>query len=68
MGPHYHTEGPAGNDIRRTNVPDIRVAYRHETLEAELDLVTSSNISRQRDANSKNDFAENDEGSGERSI
>lgn len=26
----------AGNDITRTNVPDIRVAYRYETLVDEL--------------------------------
>jgi AMP deaminase len=26
----------AGNDITRTNVPDIRVAYRNETLVDEL--------------------------------
>ncbi len=28
------------NDIRRTNVPDIRVAYRSETLSEELQLIT----------------------------
>ena len=32
-------EGPEGNDIRRTNVPDVRVSYRHETLEAELSMI-----------------------------
>jgi len=26
----------AGNDVTRTNVPDIRVAYRYETLVDEL--------------------------------
>jgi AMP deaminase len=40
LGPHYLQEGKDGNDIRRTNVPDIRVAYRHETLTGELDLIT----------------------------
>lgn len=39
LGPHYMEEGPEGNDIRRTNVPDVRVAYRHETLEAELSMI-----------------------------
>lgn len=29
-------EGTAGNDVARTNVPDIRVAYRFETLLDEL--------------------------------
>ncbi|XP_067135225.1 AMP deaminase 2 isoform X2 [Centruroides vittatus] len=32
LGPDYRAEGVAGNDITRTNVPDIRVAYRYETL------------------------------------
>lgn len=36
LGPNYTREGVAGNDIYRTNVPDIRVAYRHETLVSEL--------------------------------
>nr|XP_002121216.3 AMP deaminase 2 isoform X1 [Ciona intestinalis] len=39
LGPRYRDEGAHGNDIRRTNVPDIRVSYRHETLEAELALI-----------------------------
>jgi len=28
LGPNYRREGVAGNDMTRTNVPDIRVAYR----------------------------------------
>ena len=36
LGVNYREEGPAGNDITRTNVPNIRVAYRHETLVEEL--------------------------------
>lgn len=36
LGPNYTKEGVAGNDITRTNVPDIRVAYRSETLVDEL--------------------------------
>lgn len=36
LGPNYTREGVAGNDITRTNVPDIRVAYRYETLMDEL--------------------------------
>ncbi|XP_076857572.1 AMP deaminase 2 isoform X2 [Brachyhypopomus gauderio] len=39
LGPDYSQEGPEGNDIRRTNVPDIRVAFRHETLCEELQLI-----------------------------
>ncbi|KAM4741158.1 AMP deaminase 2 [Anableps anableps] len=40
LGPSYYKEGPESNDIRRTNVPDIRVAYRFETLTEELHLIT----------------------------
>lgn len=36
LGPNYRREGVAGNDISRTNVPDIRVSYRYETLIEEL--------------------------------
>ncbi|CAG0883500.1 unnamed protein product [Darwinula stevensoni] len=36
IGPNYEREGVAGNDIKRTNVPDIRIAYRYETLVGEL--------------------------------
>lgn len=28
-------------DIRMTNVPDIRISYRHETLMSELEFVQS---------------------------
>uniref|UniRef100_H2Z4Z0 AMP deaminase n=1 Tax=Ciona savignyi TaxID=51511 RepID=H2Z4Z0_CIOSA len=42
LGPRYQDEGASGNDIRRTNVPDIRVSYRHETHEAELTLILGS--------------------------
>ena len=36
LGVNFREEGPAGNDITRSNVPNIRVAYRHETLVEEL--------------------------------
>ncbi|XP_042882584.1 AMP deaminase 2-like isoform X7 [Penaeus japonicus] len=36
IGPNYTKDGVPGNDIKRTNVPNIRVAYRHETLLDEL--------------------------------
>jgi AMP deaminase len=36
LGPHYQLPGPRGNDINKTNVPDIRISYRHETLLDEL--------------------------------
>ncbi|MGH0169566.1 UNVERIFIED_CONTAM: hypothetical protein FKN15_057019 [Acipenser sinensis] len=34
--------GPEGNDIRRTNVPDIRLGYRNETMCEELNLITQA--------------------------
>ncbi|PAV57211.1 hypothetical protein WR25_11452 [Diploscapter pachys] len=36
LGPNYKEEGVLGNDIQRTNVPDIRVSFRHEALVDEL--------------------------------
>lgn len=42
LGPNYKREGIAGNDISRTNIPDIRVAYRYETLLEELSTISRS--------------------------
>ncbi|KAL7640292.1 UNVERIFIED_CONTAM: hypothetical protein RMT77_009706 [Armadillidium vulgare] len=42
LGPNYTREGVAGNDIKRTNVPNIRVGYRHENLIDELTTVFNS--------------------------
>ena len=39
LGRHYDAPGAAGNDIRQTNVPDIRVRYRHEAWRNEMDMV-----------------------------
>ena len=36
LGPNFKEEGVSGNDISRSNVPDIRIAYRYETLLDEL--------------------------------
>ncbi|CAG9789536.1 unnamed protein product [Diatraea saccharalis] len=36
VGSAYLEDGPEGNDITRTNVPDIRISFRHETLLDEL--------------------------------
>lgn len=41
IGPNYLQHGPEGNDIRRTNVAQIRMAYRHETLCNELSFLSS---------------------------
>ena len=39
LGDNYHKEGVAGNDIDRSNVPDIRIAFRYETLLEELSTI-----------------------------
>ncbi|ETV96870.1 AMP deaminase [Aphanomyces invadans] len=36
LGKKYYLPGAAGNDIRMSNVPNIRLDYRHETLTSEL--------------------------------
>uniref|UniRef100_A0A3Q2NY06 AMP deaminase n=1 Tax=Fundulus heteroclitus TaxID=8078 RepID=A0A3Q2NY06_FUNHE len=42
LGANYIKEGQESNDIRRTNVPNIRVAYRYETMCEELNLITQA--------------------------
>nr|CAH8837944.1 unnamed protein product [Trichobilharzia regenti] len=42
LGPNYTQEGVMGNDVTRTNLPNIRVAYRFETLTQELRLLLNS--------------------------
>ncbi|NWT60715.1 AMPD1 deaminase, partial [Erythrocercus mccallii] len=39
LGEKYQEDGPDGNDIRKTNVAQIRVAYRYETWCYELNLI-----------------------------
>eukprot|EP01114_Cavostelium_apophysatum_P013826 TRINITY_DN3441_c0_g1_i3.p1 TRINITY_DN3441_c0_g1~~TRINITY_DN3441_c0_g1_i3.p1 ORF type:complete len:1400 (-),score=428.10 TRINITY_DN3441_c0_g1_i3:135-4334(-) len=41
IGPKYLKPGPAGNDIAFTNVPNMRISFRYETLKEELALVRS---------------------------
>ena len=36
LGQNYQKEGVAGNDMSRTNIPDIRIAFRYETFLEEL--------------------------------
>ncbi|XP_021458998.1 AMP deaminase 3 isoform X1 [Oncorhynchus mykiss] len=42
LGANYLQDGPDGNDIRRTNVAQIRMAYRHETLCNELSFLVEA--------------------------
>ncbi len=39
LGSSYYLPGVAGNNMLLTNVPDIRLLFRHESLEAERALV-----------------------------
>ncbi|ORX92910.1 AMP deaminase [Basidiobolus meristosporus CBS 931.73] len=36
VGENCHIPGPDGNDMRKTNVPHIRLAFRHQALREEL--------------------------------
>ncbi|CAH1263081.1 AMPD2 [Branchiostoma lanceolatum] len=49
LGDNYRQEGPAGNDIRCTNVPSIRLAYRYETLVEELKMICTAAWEYQQD-------------------
>ncbi|CAB4061386.1 AMPD [Lepeophtheirus salmonis] len=42
LGPNYTKPGVDGNDVTRTNIPDIRVGYRYETIQDELLNIFSS--------------------------
>eukprot|EP00794_Sanderia_malayensis_P011005 gene11005-12168_t len=42
LGEGFMLEGQAGNDVSKTNVPDIRVSFRHETLVEELRIICDS--------------------------
>ncbi|XP_057693615.1 AMP deaminase 3-like isoform X1 [Corythoichthys intestinalis] len=42
LGSNYLQDGPEGNDIGRTNVAQIRMAYRHETLCNELSFLVDA--------------------------
>ncbi|XP_075878528.1 AMP deaminase 3 isoform X2 [Nelusetta ayraudi] len=42
IGVNYLKDGPEGNDISRTNVAQIRMAYRHETLCNELSFIVDA--------------------------
>ncbi|CAF0820113.1 unnamed protein product [Rotaria sp. Silwood1] len=47
LGSSYKEHGVAANDIRRTNVPAIRIAYRYEAFCEELRLLNLAYKSRQ---------------------
>lgn len=47
LGQHWYLPGAAGNDINKTNVPNIRLAYRHQTLLDELNIVRNGSAGMQ---------------------
>ncbi|POO00043.1 AMP deaminase [Trema orientale] len=40
-GSKYFLRGPEGNDIQKTNVPGLRIAFRHETWKDEMQYIFS---------------------------
>ena len=50
LGQNYMKEGVAGNDMSRTNIPDIRIAFRYETYLEELSTLfhTAKDLSTNR--------------------
>ncbi|XP_052254330.1 AMP deaminase 2-like isoform X2 [Dreissena polymorpha] len=45
LGLNYTKEGVVGNDVSRTNIPDIRASYRYETLVDELKCICRGALS-----------------------
>ncbi|KAJ7717026.1 hypothetical protein B0H16DRAFT_448656 [Mycena metata] len=45
LGEDWYLPGAAGNKIQRTNVPNIRLAYRHQTLMEELNMINAKTAS-----------------------
>ncbi|KMT07152.1 hypothetical protein BVRB_6g154780 [Beta vulgaris subsp. vulgaris] len=41
LGGKYYLRSPEGNDIHKTNVPKLRIAFRHETWKEEMQYVYS---------------------------
>lgn len=39
LGNKYYKRGPQGNDIHKTNVPNTRISFRHETWKEEMQYV-----------------------------
>ena len=39
LGQDYHIPGPEGNNVEKTNVPNIRQSYRYDTLINELAMI-----------------------------
>lgn len=44
LGKKYFKRGPEGNDIHKTNVPHMRISFRHETWKEEMLYVYSGRV------------------------
>lgn len=53
LGLNYTKEGVLGNDVSRTNIPDIRSSYRYETLVDELKCICRGALSSYNMSSSK---------------
>ncbi|KAJ3747592.1 hypothetical protein DFH05DRAFT_1393154 [Lentinula detonsa] len=51
LGHQWYLPGSAGNDIHKTNVPNIRLAFRHQTLLEELEMIMKPLKTQSRAAN-----------------
>jgi len=49
VGQNYWQMGPVGNDVARTNVPNIRIGYRWELLQEELNFIHHGSKSAKKD-------------------
>ncbi|KAK7487206.1 hypothetical protein BaRGS_00021558 [Batillaria attramentaria] len=56
LGPNYTQEGVGGNDISRTNIPNIRIAYRYDTLVDEMRTICRGAKSYDRESKTKVTF------------
>lgn len=44
LGSKYLKRGPEGNDVHKTNVPHMRIAFRHEAWKEEMQYVHSGRV------------------------
>ncbi|PIA62452.1 hypothetical protein AQUCO_00200458v1 [Aquilegia coerulea] len=44
LGNKYYKRGSEGNDIHKTNVPSLRIVFRHETWKEEMQYVYSGKV------------------------
>jgi len=51
IGRNYAIPGPMGNNVKRTNLPHIRLQYRFETLREELTLLSKASASHRSSPN-----------------